>query len=60
MKDSKTKKGDKAAMIISSGIIILGVISLFLSTKLGLITTGTGIIMFVMGLLSDSPDKKIQ
>jgi len=51
-------KRDKALMIVSVAIIFVGIVSLFLNSTYGIITTLAGLGMFIMGYLSKSPDKK--
>ena len=51
-------KGDKGLMIVSTAIIIVGIVTLFFDTTIGFITTLSGVGMFLMGYLSKSPGKK--
>ena len=51
-------KGDKGLMIVSIAIILVGIVGLFFNTTVGIVTAVVGIGMFVMGLVSKSPEKK--
>jgi len=49
------EKRDKGLMIVSTGIIIVGLIGLFVNQYLGGITLFVGVGMFLMGYLSKTP-----
>lgn len=49
------EKRDKGLMIVSIGIIIVGLIGLFVNQYLGGITLFVGVGMFLMGYLSQTP-----
>jgi len=56
-KNSKPKK-DLGLMIVSGGIIMIGIIGLFFDFIYGGIGVFVGIGMFLMGFLGDRPLKK--
>jgi hypothetical protein len=51
-------KGDKGLMIVSTAIIVVGIVTLLFDTTVGFITTLSGVGMFLMGYLSKKPGKK--
>lgn len=55
MNKEEAVKGDKALMIVSYGMIFIGIVALFFSITLGIILTAVGIGMFVMGYVSKKP-----
>lgn len=58
MTQKKIKKGDVGLMIVSGGIILVGIIGLFFDKTVGGFTLFIGIGMFLMGLLSKNSIKK--
>jgi len=55
--NSKPKK-DVGLMIVSGGIIIMGIIGMFFDLTYGGIGLAVGVGMFLMGLLGDEPLKR--
>lgn len=55
MNKTKSLKGDKGLMIVSAGIIFIGIIAFFFDIKLGIALTAVGIGMFAMGYVSKNP-----
>ena len=53
-------KRDKGLMIVSTAIILVGMITLFLESTYGIITTISGGGMFLMGYLTKSTSEKIE
>lgn len=55
---AEKKKGDQGLMIVAAGIILVGIIGLFLDRMIGGFTLFVGAGLFLMGFLSKSPGKK--
>ena len=53
-------KRDKGLMIVSTAIILVGMITLFLESTYGIITTISGVGMFLMGYLTKSTSEKME
>lgn len=60
MNEEKTKKRDKGLMIVAGAMTLLGLGALFFNITLGIIILAVGIGMFVMGLVSKSPEKRTE
>ncbi|WP_272148873.1 hypothetical protein [Tenacibaculum aiptasiae] len=55
MNEKKAKKGDLGLMIVSIGIILVGIVGLFFNKIIGGVTVTVGIVMLLMGYLSKNP-----
>jgi hypothetical protein len=55
MSKKRGEKGDKGLMIVSGGIIFIGIIGLFFDTTIGGITLATGLGVLLMAYLSKKP-----
>lgn len=52
-------QGDKGLMIVSTAIIVVGIVTLLFDTTVGVITTLSGVGMFLMGIFLKALVRKV-